>query len=191
MTGGRLRPAAPPGRTSSRGGEIPAVSKPRRRRRPRRICSSCSAGRALADNRHAHAGSASCARQRRAGLRACPAIRSRKSEPCQVCLADEAALPSWGAVVRGGHTASPGIGPAIHGTSGHKTREPSLPGSKRRPKTFLNLQCPHHSLLTPPDEKYKRCDPIRNQLSAKPALMEEVRRARVLTTPSAIFFFPN
>lgn len=73
------------GRTRGRGGEIPAVSRPRRRRRPRRICGSCAASREPADARDAHARlcilcPASAARASALG----PAIRSRKSEPCQV-----------------------------------------------------------------------------------------------------------
>lgn len=79
MTGGRLRPVVPLGGGRGAPAGIPAVS------RPSGVGGSCAAGRARADAQDAHARPrilCPASAVRASGLG--PAIRSRKSEPCQV-----------------------------------------------------------------------------------------------------------
>lgn len=157
MTGGRLRPVAPAGGGLEARTGIPAVSRhpggggpggsaaaalgAERRRMP--------GGRAQADARDAHAGPRILcpARVARAsGLG--PAIRSRKSEPCQV-----SAWPLSYSPLRGC------CRPSVEATPSPWAQDTGkdFVRVQKRPEPFWNLKCPPSSRLTLHDEKHKPC----------------------------------
>lgn len=135
------------GRTWGPGGDSCRFQAPRRRQL-RRIRGSCAAGRAQADALDAHARPlilCPTSAAQASGLR--PAIRSRKSEPCQVS--------AWQCRL----LSPPGVLSSVEATPSPWAQDTGkdFVRVQEKPESFQNLKSPTSSRLTPHDGKYKAC----------------------------------